>query len=159
MATFVWRKENETDLFPVATKENKLSVLIPVRGFASIPDQNVKAEPGISETVIRLNDYLGGSCLHKTDKEGCPIYIERAVRVNKKVNEWATHVSSVVRDSIGRRNWESMSLGRNSCNSMLAATNSCIVWWWKIAPRRQVDPSAEKLSSLIVLGWGYIVSR
>ncbi|SAL99147.1 hypothetical protein [Absidia glauca] len=81
VATFVWRKENETDLYPVATKENNLSVLLPVRGFASIPDQNVKAGPGTSETVIRLNEYLGGSCLHKTDKEGCPIYIERAVRV------------------------------------------------------------------------------
>jgi hypothetical protein len=76
----------------VATKENNLSVLLPVRGFASIPDQNVKAGPGTSETVIRLNEYLGGSCLHKTDKEGWPIYIERAVRINKKVDEWITHV-------------------------------------------------------------------
>jgi hypothetical protein len=84
VATFVWRKENETDLFPVATKENNLSVLIPIRGFASIPDQNIRAGPGISETVIRVNEYLGGSSLHKTDKEGCPIYIERAVRINKR---------------------------------------------------------------------------
>jgi hypothetical protein len=128
VATFVWRKENETDLYPVATKENNLSVLLPVRGFASIPDQNVKAGPGTSETVIRLHEYLGGSCLHKTDKEGCPIYIERAVRINKKVDKWITHVSSVVRGSIGRRNLESMSLGKNSGNSMLVVTNSYIEW-------------------------------
>ena len=66
-------------MYPVATKENKLPVLYAVRGFNSVPDSNLESLPGLSESVIRVNTYMGGSCLHKVDREGCPIYIERLV--------------------------------------------------------------------------------
>ncbi|RCH98276.1 S14 cytosolic factor [Rhizopus azygosporus] len=75
--TFEWRKSNGIDLHPVATRENKLPVLYAVRGYESIPDSNLEALPGVSESVLRINKYMGGTCLHKTDREGCPVYIER----------------------------------------------------------------------------------
>lgn len=77
---FAWRKENDIDFYPVATKENGLPVLYPIRGYSSIPDQNLVAQPGVAESVLRVYSHMGGSCLHKIDKDGCPIYIERLVR-------------------------------------------------------------------------------
>ncbi|KAG2205948.1 hypothetical protein INT47_005266 [Mucor saturninus] len=77
LKTFEWRKTNDVDHHPVATLENKLPVLYAVRGYQSIPDSNLEALPGVSESVLRINKYMGGACLHKTDREGCPIYIER----------------------------------------------------------------------------------
>ncbi|KAI8991483.1 CRAL-TRIO domain-containing protein [Mycotypha africana] len=74
---YEWRDKNQIDYHPVATDENKLPVLYAVRGFHSIPDSNLEAQPGISEAVLRINKYMGGACLHKTDREGCPVYIER----------------------------------------------------------------------------------
>ncbi|CAO3597374.1 unnamed protein product [Absidia cylindrospora] len=74
---FVWRKENGIDMYPVATMENGLPILYPVRGYSSIPDQNLIAKPGISESVLRLYSHMGGTCLHKVDNDGCPVYIER----------------------------------------------------------------------------------
>lgn len=65
--------------------ENKLPVLYAVRGYSSIPDSNLEALPGVSESVIRINKYMGGACLHKTDREGCPIYIERLVKTIKEI--------------------------------------------------------------------------
>ena len=78
-ATLAWRKENNVDLHPVATSDNKLPLLYPVRGFSSVPDSNFDAEPNVSEAVLRVNRWLGGVCLHKTDNDGCPVYIERLV--------------------------------------------------------------------------------
>ncbi|ORZ02235.1 CRAL-TRIO domain-containing protein [Syncephalastrum racemosum] len=75
--TIAWRKENAVDEHPVATAANKLPLLYPVRGFDSLPDGNLENEAGISESVLRVYRWMGGSCLHKTDKDGCPIYIER----------------------------------------------------------------------------------
>ncbi|KAI9032713.1 CRAL-TRIO domain-containing protein [Phycomyces nitens] len=75
--TLAWRKEHKVDEHPVATGENKLPLLYPIRGYNSIPDGNLEAAPGLSESVLRINKYMGGSCLHKTDKNGCPVYIER----------------------------------------------------------------------------------
>ncbi|KAI8882242.1 CRAL/TRIO domain-containing protein [Backusella circina FSU 941] len=77
LKTFEWRKANDIGLHPVATGENKLPVLYAVRGYASIPDSNLEAVPGVSESVLRINQSMGGACLHKVDREGCPIYIER----------------------------------------------------------------------------------
>ncbi|KAI8364117.1 CRAL-TRIO domain-containing protein [Blakeslea trispora] len=77
MKTFEWREKKHINLYPVATKENQLPVLYAVRGFNSVPDSNLESLPGLSESVIRVNNYMGGSCLHKVDREGCPIYIER----------------------------------------------------------------------------------
>ncbi|ORE18922.1 CRAL/TRIO domain-containing protein [Rhizopus microsporus] len=72
--TFEWRKSNGIDLHPVATRENKLPVLYAVRGYESIPDSNLEALPGVSESVLRINKYMGGTCLHKTDREGFEWY-------------------------------------------------------------------------------------
>ncbi|KAI9267774.1 CRAL-TRIO domain-containing protein [Helicostylum pulchrum] len=77
LSTIEWRKVNDINNHPVATAENKLPVLYAVRGYQSIPDSNLESAPGISESVIRINKYMGGACLHKVDREGCPIYIER----------------------------------------------------------------------------------
>ncbi|KAI8333430.1 CRAL-TRIO domain-containing protein, partial [Chlamydoabsidia padenii] len=75
ISTFMWRKEKDMDLYPVATKENGLPVLIPVRGYSLIPDRNVTTGPGVSESVIRINEYLGGSCcnefLHRVVMKDC----------------------------------------------------------------------------------------
>ncbi|KAL0089633.1 CRAL-TRIO domain-containing protein [Phycomyces blakesleeanus] len=75
--TLEWREKHKVNEHPVATGENKLPLLYPIRGYNSIPDGNLEAAPGLSESVLRINKYMGGSCLHKTDKNGCPIYIER----------------------------------------------------------------------------------
>ncbi|KAK4509827.1 uncharacterized protein ATC70_007131 [Mucor velutinosus] len=77
LKTFEWRETNRIDDHPVATRENKLPVLYAVRGYNSIPDSNLEPLAGISESVLRINKYMGGACLHKVDREGCPIYIER----------------------------------------------------------------------------------
>jgi hypothetical protein len=74
-----WREQNNVGDHPVATGENKLPVLYAVRGYETIPDSNLEALAGVSESVLRINKYMGGACLHKTDREGCPIYIERLV--------------------------------------------------------------------------------
>ncbi|KAI7865791.1 CRAL-TRIO domain-containing protein [Spinellus fusiger] len=73
----VWRAENKVDLHPVATKENGLPLLYAVRGYTSIPDGNIEAKSGLSESVLRIYKYMGGSSLHKTDRDGCPLYIEQ----------------------------------------------------------------------------------
>ncbi|KAI9280061.1 CRAL-TRIO domain-containing protein [Sporodiniella umbellata] len=77
LKTLEWRKTNEIDFYPVPTKENQLPVPYAVRGYSAIEDSNLEPKPGISESVLRINRYMGGACLHKTDKEGCPVYIER----------------------------------------------------------------------------------
>ncbi|KAG2201732.1 hypothetical protein INT46_003124 [Mucor plumbeus] len=77
LKTFEWRETNHIGDHPVATGENKLPVLYAVRGYQSIPDSNLESLPGVSESVLRINKYMGGACLHKVDREGCPIYIER----------------------------------------------------------------------------------
>ncbi|KAG0748819.1 hypothetical protein G6F57_003908 [Rhizopus arrhizus] len=77
LKTIEWRKANQIDFHPVATKDNKLPVLYAVRGYDSIPDSNLESVPGVSEAVLRINKYMGGTCLHKIDREGCPVYIER----------------------------------------------------------------------------------
>ncbi|CAO0792693.1 unnamed protein product [Mucor circinelloides] len=77
LKTFEWRETNRIGDHPVATGENKLPVLYAVRGYDSIPDSNLEPLAGISESVLRINKYMGGACLHKVDREGCPIYIER----------------------------------------------------------------------------------
>ncbi|CDH50451.1 sec14 cytosolic [Lichtheimia corymbifera JMRC:FSU:9682] len=77
LSTMTWRKDNKVDLYPAATKDNKLPLLYPVRGFDTIPDGNLTSDAGVSESVLRIYRWMGGSCLHKTDKDGCPIYIER----------------------------------------------------------------------------------
>jgi hypothetical protein len=59
-------------------------VLYAVRGYDSIPDSNLESVPGVSEAVLRINKYMGGTCLHKIDREGCPVYIERLVNDNNK---------------------------------------------------------------------------
>lgn len=51
-----------------------------VRGWHAVPDANIEAgQPNVPEHAVRLQKYMGGSCLHKWDKAGRPIYIERMV--------------------------------------------------------------------------------
>lgn len=78
--TIQWRTANKVDDVPVAG-DGIIPCIYPVRGFKSMPDSNFEAAPGISDYVFRVCRYMGGSCLHKVDKEGCPVYIERLVSV------------------------------------------------------------------------------
>lgn len=101
MKTLHWRKEKNVDYYPVATRENSLPVLYAVRGFQSVSDSNLVAHPGISEAVIRINEHMGGACLHKTDKEGCPVYIERLGYHKAKQLAKCVHVEEIQNYHIG----------------------------------------------------------
>ncbi|EIE77422.1 hypothetical protein RO3G_02126 [Rhizopus delemar RA 99-880] len=59
LKTIEWRKANQIDFHPVATKDNKLPVLYAVRGYDAIPDSNLESVPGVSEAVLRINKYMG----------------------------------------------------------------------------------------------------
>ncbi|KAI9496667.1 CRAL-TRIO domain-containing protein [Zychaea mexicana] len=89
--TLAWRKESNVDVHPVATLDNKLPLLYPVRGFSCLPDGNLDVHPSVSEAVLRIYRWMGGSCLHKTDNDGCPIYIERlGHHAAKEIAKYAT---------------------------------------------------------------------
>ncbi|OZJ04159.1 hypothetical protein BZG36_03111 [Bifiguratus adelaidae] len=75
--TLQWRAQNRIDDIPVATPDNGLPALYAIRGYSSLPDQNLEAAPGVAENVLRIATYMGGSGLHKFDRDGCPVYIER----------------------------------------------------------------------------------
>ncbi|KAG0175537.1 hypothetical protein DFQ30_005232 [Apophysomyces sp. BC1015] len=51
---------------------------MPVRGFKSVQDANIAVDPFLSESTLRILQYLGGNSYHKTDKEGYPLLIDRA---------------------------------------------------------------------------------
>ncbi|KAI8990097.1 CRAL-TRIO domain-containing protein [Pilobolus umbonatus] len=57
--TLEWRKMNNVDNYPVSTRENDLPVLYAVRGFPSVGDSNLVAHPGVSESVLRINEHMG----------------------------------------------------------------------------------------------------
>ncbi|KAI8979617.1 CRAL-TRIO domain-containing protein [Mycotypha africana] len=75
--TVEWRTKMGVDDLPVATKYNRLPVLMACRGYRHIEDTNFTVQPGISESTIRILNYVGGDCFHKFDKEGHPILIDR----------------------------------------------------------------------------------
>ncbi|CEP09399.1 hypothetical protein [Parasitella parasitica] len=84
MDTVNWRKEMNTDRLPVATKHNKLPLLVACRGYKYIEDANFSVQPELSESVIRIANCIGGDCFHKFDKEGHPILIDRTGYHNTK---------------------------------------------------------------------------
>ncbi|KAF9365930.1 cytosolic factor, phosphatidylinositol/phosphatidylcholine transfer protein [Mortierella sp. NVP85] len=85
LASLEWRKTNKVDDLPVPGPHNANGVMYAVRGWHSVPDANIEAgQPNVPEHAVRLQKYMGGSCLHKWDKEGRPIYIERMGQHNVK---------------------------------------------------------------------------
>lgn len=78
--TLAWRKSNEIDLLPCATRQNGLPLLVAIRGFESFDDGNVQVKPGLSDSVVRISNLMGGDCIHKVDREGHPLLIDRTVR-------------------------------------------------------------------------------
>ncbi|KAL7312249.1 hypothetical protein PS15m_008034 [Mucor circinelloides] len=84
MDTINWRKKMDTDRLPVATKYNKLPLLVACRGYKYIDDANFTVQPELSESVIRIANCIGGDCFHKFDKEGHPILIDRTGYHNTK---------------------------------------------------------------------------
>ncbi|CAO3634867.1 unnamed protein product [Cunninghamella echinulata] len=77
ISSMEWREKEKIDYWPVATKYNKLPLLVSVRGYKYIQDANTDYHPGLSESSIRILNYMGGDCFHKFDKEGHPILIDR----------------------------------------------------------------------------------
>ncbi|KAI8993464.1 CRAL-TRIO domain-containing protein [Pilobolus umbonatus] len=82
--TIEWREKMDIDHIPVATKYNKLPPLVACRGYKYIDDCNFAASPEMSESVIRVTSFTGGDCLHKFDKEGHPLLIDRTGYHNTK---------------------------------------------------------------------------
>ncbi|RCH97898.1 hypothetical protein CU097_009329 [Rhizopus azygosporus] len=82
--TIQWRKKLDVDHVPVATKYNKLPIIVACRGYKNIEDGNFDAKPELSESVIRIINSTGGDCFHKFDKEGHPILIDRTGYHNSK---------------------------------------------------------------------------
>ncbi|KAG0321370.1 hypothetical protein BGZ99_003952 [Dissophora globulifera] len=84
-ASLEWRKTNKIDDIPIPRANNSNGVMYAVRGWHSVPDANIEAnQPNVPEHAVRLQKYMGGSCLHKWDKCGRPIYIERMGQHNVK---------------------------------------------------------------------------
>ncbi|KAF9203325.1 hypothetical protein BGZ49_006536 [Haplosporangium sp. Z 27] len=85
LASLDWRKANNVDDIPYPKANNPNGVMYAVRGWNTVPDANIEAgQPNVPEHAVRLQKYMGGSCLHKWDKEGRPIYIERMGQHNVK---------------------------------------------------------------------------
>ncbi|KAG0240321.1 hypothetical protein BGW41_007034 [Actinomortierella wolfii] len=85
LGSLEWRKTNKVDELPIPGPNNSNGVMYAVRGWHSVPDANIEAgQPNVPEHAIRLQKYMGGSALHKWDKAGRPIYIERMGQHNVK---------------------------------------------------------------------------
>ncbi|KAF9272081.1 CRAL-TRIO domain-containing protein [Linnemannia elongata] len=85
LASLEWRAANKVDDLPIPGPKNSNGVMYAVRGWHSVPDANIEAgQPNVPEHAVRLQKYMGGSCLHKWDKAGRPIYIERMGQHNVK---------------------------------------------------------------------------
>ncbi|KAJ2771714.1 hypothetical protein IWQ56_001676, partial [Coemansia nantahalensis] len=77
---YEWRKSAGIDELPVARPDNMAPVPYPIRGYYSVADANLTAGTRVSETQLKLNRIFGGGSWHKRDKDGHPVYIERAGR-------------------------------------------------------------------------------
>ncbi|KAI8888679.1 CRAL/TRIO domain-containing protein [Backusella circina FSU 941] len=76
--TFAWRKENGIDDYPVATAMNQLPVPYAVRGYTTISDSNLESVPGISESVLRINQFMGVEEIQQYHI-GCNEFLHRVV--------------------------------------------------------------------------------
>ncbi|KAI7875482.1 CRAL/TRIO domain-containing protein [Lichtheimia hyalospora FSU 10163] len=94
LSTMAWRKENKVDLYPAATKDNKLPLLYPVRGFDTIPDGNLTSEPGVSESVLRIYQLAKFTTTEEVSQYhlGCNEFLHRvimrdcSIKANKTIN-------------------------------------------------------------------------
>lgn len=76
--TITWRDLEGIDSIPLPILNPDTPILYPVRGLGPfVPDINVEAGNGVPENILRIYEYFGGNSVHKTDKEGRGIYIER----------------------------------------------------------------------------------
>ncbi|KAJ1918705.1 hypothetical protein H4219_002427 [Mycoemilia scoparia] len=81
---YKWRQDEKIDNLPLARSDNNLSVPYPIRGYTGLNDANLMPGNGIKDYLLRTNQYFGGGCWHKFDKEGHPVYIERIGRYSAK---------------------------------------------------------------------------
>ncbi|KAJ2480708.1 hypothetical protein IWW56_002291 [Coemansia sp. RSA 2131] len=79
-AWYEWRKQANVDELAVAQPDNENPVPCAVRGYGAVADANVTAGIGADDAQLRLTRTLGGGCWHKRDRDGRPVYIERAGR-------------------------------------------------------------------------------
>ncbi|KAJ2780670.1 hypothetical protein H4R18_003311 [Coemansia javaensis] len=77
---YQWRRSAGIDSLPVAQPNNRAPVPYPIRGFYSVADANLTAGTQVSDVQLKLNRIFGGGCWHKRDRDGRPVYIERAGR-------------------------------------------------------------------------------
>jgi hypothetical protein len=97
---------------------------------------------------------MGGSCLHKTDKDGCPVYIERLVR------QWRKFYVAMNRNlqffcratTLPKKSQSTLQLTK-LLNIILGATNFCIELSTDIVPRKLVKLSIERPLSSTVQAW------
>ncbi|KAJ1740641.1 hypothetical protein LPJ79_003192 [Coemansia sp. RSA 1821] len=77
---YQWRKDARIDDLPIAQASNTFPVPYAIRGYHSVADANLTAGMRVSDMQLKLNKVFGGGCWHKRDKDGHPVYIERAGR-------------------------------------------------------------------------------
>ncbi|KAI9318232.1 CRAL-TRIO domain-containing protein, partial [Dichotomocladium elegans] len=74
--SYKWRKTNEIDLLPCATRQNKLPLLVAVRGFSSIDDGNLEAKPGVSRAELCRDVPVEAISLYQT---ACNEFLNRVI--------------------------------------------------------------------------------
>ncbi|CAJ0871939.1 12446_t:CDS:2 [Entrophospora sp. SA101] len=75
-----WREKQKIDSIPLPVLNPGTPLLYPIRGLAPfINDTNVEIVKGVPDYLPRIYKYFGGNAIHKIDKDGRSVYIERLV--------------------------------------------------------------------------------
>ncbi|CAJ0632618.1 1391_t:CDS:2 [Entrophospora sp. SA101] len=73
-----WREKQKIDSIPLPVLNPGTPLLYPIRGLAPfINDTNVEIVKGVPDYLPRIYKYFGGNAIHKIDKDGRSVYIER----------------------------------------------------------------------------------
>ncbi|KAG9285867.1 hypothetical protein G9A89_013292 [Geosiphon pyriformis] len=78
LETTKWRLEKQIDSIPLPVLNPGTPIPYPVRGLEPfLPDANVEGVEGVPDFILLIYNYFGGHALHKTDKYGQALFIER----------------------------------------------------------------------------------
>ncbi|RHZ52094.1 hypothetical protein Glove_465g63 [Diversispora epigaea] len=76
--TTAWRESEGIESIPLPLLNPNTPVLYNIRGFEPyLPDWNLTVIEGVPDYVPRILNCFGGNAVHKTDKDGRGVYIER----------------------------------------------------------------------------------